>query len=182
MNKAELLDWLQEENRQWEAFLDQIGPTRMDQPGVAGHWSIVDIVAHLTAWQRRNNDRIQAAQRGDPEPPPLWPAHLEAEDDINAWIYESNHGRPVLNVLEEAQQVFQQSLAVIEGLPDDIQIEPAYRVLQLAVSASARVNSLTISMMITSRICAPGWHAKNQALRPNPAGVGVRRKFPPCIA
>ena len=25
MNKSELLDWLQEEYQQWEAFLDQIG-------------------------------------------------------------------------------------------------------------------------------------------------------------
>lgn len=52
MKKAELLHWLWEENQQWEAFLDQIGPTRMDQPGVTGHWSIKDIVAHLTGWQR----------------------------------------------------------------------------------------------------------------------------------
>ena len=33
MNKTELLHWLQQQNRQWEAFLDQIGEERMDQPG-----------------------------------------------------------------------------------------------------------------------------------------------------
>ncbi len=36
MKKSELLNWLQEEYQQWEAFLDQIGSTRMDQPGVPG--------------------------------------------------------------------------------------------------------------------------------------------------
>ena len=30
MDKSELLHWLQEEHRQWEAFLEEIGPTRMD--------------------------------------------------------------------------------------------------------------------------------------------------------
>jgi hypothetical protein len=129
MKKSELLNWLQEEYQQWEAFLDQIGPTRMDQPGVNGDWSMKDIVAHLTGWQRRVVANLQAAQRGEPEPPPHWPPHLEAEDDINAWIYESNRGRSVREVLDETHQVFQQLLAVIEGFPDDVRvehIEPAF--------------------------------------------------------
>ena len=73
MTKAELLKWLQDEYRQWEALLDQIGPARMDQPGVNGHWSMKDIAAHLTGWQRRVVANLQAAQRGEPEPPPPWP-------------------------------------------------------------------------------------------------------------
>ena len=131
MKKSELLNWLQEEYQQWEAFLDQIGPARMDQPGVTGHWSIKDIVAHLTGCQPRLIGRLQAAQRREPEPPPPWPAHLQTEDEINAWIYESNRGRSVREVLDESHQVFQQLLAVIEGLPDDAHIEPAYHVVQL---------------------------------------------------
>ena len=89
MKKSELLNWLREEYQQWEALLDQIGPTRMDQPDVAGHWSIKDIVAHPTGWQPRLIARLQAAQRSEPEPPPPWPAYLQTEDEINAWNYES---------------------------------------------------------------------------------------------
>ena len=48
MNKSELLHGVREEYRQWEALLNQIGETRMDQPGAAADWSIKDIVAHLT--------------------------------------------------------------------------------------------------------------------------------------
>lgn len=124
MKKSELLNWLQEEYRQWEAFLDQIGPERMDQPGVNGQWTMKDIVAHLTCWNRRLVAFIQAAQRGEPEPPPPWPAQLQTDDEINAWIYEANRGRPVREVLDEAQQVIQQLLAVIESLPDEVLIEP----------------------------------------------------------
>lgn len=123
MTKSELLKWLQEEDQQWEAFLDQIGPARMNQPGVAGHWSIKDIVAHLTVWQRRLTASLQATQRSEPEPPPPWPAHLQSEDEINAWIYESNRERSVREVLDESQQVFQQHIAVIEGLPEDVRID-----------------------------------------------------------
>jgi len=132
MKKSELLNWLQEEYQQWEAFLDQIGPTRMDQPGVAGSWSIKDIVAHLTGWNRKLVADLQAAQRNEPKPPPPWPAHLQSEDEINAWIYESNQGRPVRELLDETHQVHQQLLTVIEGLPDNVRIEtiePSYHLV-----------------------------------------------------
>ena len=131
MTKSELLNWLREQYRQWEAFLELIGTARMDQRGVAGQWSMKDIVAHLTGWNRWLVARLQAAQRVEPELLPPWPAHLQDEDDINAWIYESNRGRSVSEVLFESDQIFHQLLAVIESLPDDIRIEPAWRLVWL---------------------------------------------------
>ena len=120
MNKAELLNGLQEEYQQWQGLLDQIGPARTDQPGVAGPWSIKDIVAHLTGWRRRTVARLQAVQHGQPEPPPPWPADLQTDDEINAWIYQSRQGRSVREVLDESHQVFQQLLAAIEGLSEEV--------------------------------------------------------------
>ena len=127
MKKSELLNWLQEEYQQWEALLNEIGPARMEQPGVNGDWSMKDIVAHLTGWQPRLTAHLQAAQRNEPEPPPPWPTHLESEDEINAWIYESNKDRSVSKVLDESRQVFQQFFNVIEGLPEDVQIEQVHQ-------------------------------------------------------
>ena len=140
MNKSELLNWLQEQYERWKALLEQIGPERMDQPGVNGDWSMKDIVAHLTGWNHWLVIRLQAAGRGVMEPPPphlhcterticqanrvqVWPAHLPTEDEINAWIYESNRGRSLREVLDEADRSFQQLLAVIDGLPDEVRIE-----------------------------------------------------------
>ena len=128
MNKSELLNGVREEYRQWEALLNQIGETRMDQPGAVADWSIKDIIAHLTGWRRRTVARLQAARRGEGEPPSYWPAHLQADvdlDEINAWIYKSNHERPVREVLDESHDVFQQMFAAIEGLPDEVLSDPA---------------------------------------------------------
>lgn len=127
MKKSELLNSLQEEYQQWGTFIDQVGPARMDQPGVNGDWSMKDIVVHLMGWNRWLVARLQAAQRGEPEPPSPWPAHLQTDDEINAWIYESNHGRSFREVLEETQQVHQQLMAVMEDLPEDTRIESVHR-------------------------------------------------------
>jgi uncharacterized damage-inducible protein DinB len=123
MNKTELLRKLQDEYRTWQAFVDGIDPARMAEPGVAGSWSVKDIVAHLTGWQRRLTDRLQAAQRGEPEPPPPWPAHAQSEDDINAWIYDSNRERPMRDIRDESHQALQQFFSAIEALPEDVQID-----------------------------------------------------------
>ena len=123
MKKAELVHWLEEEQRGWEGLLEQIAAFRMDQPGANGDWSVKDLLAHLTAWQNRLIRAIQAAHRNEPEPPPPWPAHLQTEDEINAWIYEHNHRRSVDDVLDESHQMFQQLLTVMQALPDDVRIE-----------------------------------------------------------
>jgi hypothetical protein len=138
MQKSELLNWLQEEYQKWEAFLDQIDPARMDLPGVSGYWSMKDIIAHLTGWDRWVVVRLRATQRGEPEPPPPWPVHLQTDDEINAWIYESYRGRSVREVLDETRQVFQQLLAVIDSFPADVQIEQVESAYYLVLANDER--------------------------------------------
>lgn len=123
MEKSELLDKLQEENLQWEALLDQIGLAHMESPGVNGAWSMKDLIIHLTGWNRWLVVRLQAANKGEPPPLPPWPADLEKDDEINIWLYETNRHRTLADVLDESRQVFQQLLAVIASLPDDVRIE-----------------------------------------------------------
>jgi len=118
MTKLELLHDLQEENQRWEALLGQIGEAHMDEPGVAEEWSIKDIVAHLTGWRKRTVARLQAAQQGTGDPPPPWPTHLHTDDEINAWIYKTNHQLSVREVLNDSRQTFQKLLSAIEALPE----------------------------------------------------------------
>jgi hypothetical protein len=115
---------LNREHGQWEERLAAVGEARMEQPGVAETWSIKDIVAHLTGWRRRTVGRFQAALRAEPEPEPPWPAHLQTDDEINAWIYEANRDRSVREVLDDSRQVFQQLLAAIEALPEAQLLDP----------------------------------------------------------
>lgn len=124
MTKQALLDALQAENQQWIALLSQISETHMADPGVAGDWSVKDIVAHLTGWRKRTVARLQAAQQGDTEPPTPWPAHLQRDDEINAWIYEHNRHLSVQEVLADSAETFQQLVRAIIELPETDLTDP----------------------------------------------------------
>lgn len=117
-SKAQLLDDLQHEQAQWEALLDEIGEEHMTQPGVAGEWSIKDIIAHLTSWRRRTVARFQAALNREPEPAPLWPPQLQDDDEINAWIYAASRDRSLDDVLRDSRDVFQQLVDTLGAFPD----------------------------------------------------------------
>lgn len=124
MSKAALLADLHAEQRQLEALLDHIGAARMDQPGVAGAWSIKDIVAHLNGWRQRTVARFQAALEHQAEPLPPWPAHLRGDDEINDWLYHTNRDRSVSDVLSESRQAFDQLVAVLDAFPDEELLDP----------------------------------------------------------
>jgi hypothetical protein len=90
----------------------------MIQPGVAGDWSIKDIVAHLTAWRRRTVGRFQAELRHEPTPPPFWPEHMQTDDEINAWIYAAHRDRPLADILGESRDVFDQLVNTLDAFPE----------------------------------------------------------------
>lgn len=126
MNKSELLNKLQAKHHHWESLLNEIGPDRLEQPGANGDWTMKDVVAHLTGWQARLVANVQAAARGQSEPPPPWPASLQSEDEINAWIYETNHNRPARQVLHDSEQLYQRLFSFLETLPDDTRFDPVF--------------------------------------------------------
>jgi hypothetical protein len=123
MKKSELLNWFQEEVQRWELLLAAIGQKRMNQPGVNGEWAMRDIIAHLTGWQLKLTNQFIAAINGELESPPPWSKELKSEDDINAWIYETNRKKELRQLLEDARQVHEKMRSAIDNLPDDTRIE-----------------------------------------------------------
>lgn len=108
MNKAEFLDTLRTEHARWDELLSQIDETQMTQPGVVGEWSVKDIVAHVTWFEREMVGMLQARALIGSE---LWDL---SQDERNAVVFEQNRHRPLRDVLAEARQVYEQ---LLEGLP-----------------------------------------------------------------
>ena len=66
MTKERLLATLRAERARWEALLDEVGAARMTEPGVVGSWSMKDLTAHLTAYQRPRGARMRGELTGIP--------------------------------------------------------------------------------------------------------------------
>jgi hypothetical protein len=130
ISKAQLLTEMRNEEASWEALLDEIGEAHMTQPEVAGGWSIKDIVAHLTGWRRRTVRRFKALLNHESDFSPPWPPELVEDDEINAWIYESNRDRPLAEVLSDSREVFQQLVDTLEAFSED-ELQDLRRILGL---------------------------------------------------
>ncbi|MCC7355804.1 MAG: phosphoribosylanthranilate isomerase [Anaerolineae bacterium] len=113
MNKAQFLDNLQTERARWEALLAQVDKARLTEQGVAGEWSVKDVIAHV-AWFEREMVGVlrQRALRGSD----LWNVRQEQR---NAVIFQENQYRPLADVLAEAREVYRQLLPLIEALTDE---------------------------------------------------------------
>lgn len=127
MNKTDLLRWLDREIEGWETFLNDVGRDRLELPDANVPWSMKDVIAHLTEWTRRHVARMDAALRGQPEPPTAWPAGLQEDDGVNAWIYAAHKDRSLEAVLDDSRETLRQLRAVLEALPNDTRIDDSYR-------------------------------------------------------
>ena len=126
MTKDELLRSIQAERGKWHALVAEVGEGRMDEPGPMGVWTFKDLAAHLTGWRERTIGRIEAAGRGEPEPPPPWPVELTEDDPINDWIYRQNLDRPLRDVLADADQSYERLAAAVAALPEEAVVTPGY--------------------------------------------------------
>ena len=118
MTTARLVDIIQTERTQWNALLAQVGPDRMEISGVEGTWSVKEIVAHLTWYERAVVDGARQVMSGGAFTRPG--ADAGGMDERNARIAAESRARPAADVLAEADEVFRQLLQVIGACPDNL--------------------------------------------------------------
>jgi DinB superfamily len=124
MTGARLVSILQTERTKWNALLAQIGPDRMEEPGVEGTWSAKELVAHLTWYEYRLVEGArQVIGTGTYTRPQTGLTGL-GMDERNDRIAEESRARAVSEVLAEADQVLDQLVAVLADVPQDILNDP----------------------------------------------------------
>lgn len=118
ITKAQFLENLRTGRSQWDALLAEVGEERMTQPGVAGEWSVKDIIAHVTWYEREMVGVLEAHALVGSD---LWDLPT---DQRNIPIYEENRERPLTDVLAEAQRVYRQLLELVESLAEEDLTDP----------------------------------------------------------
>jgi len=122
MNKAGFLDTMRAERERWEALLAEVGELRMERPGVAGDWSVRDIIAHVTAYERGLVEWLEAASRGESVGFPVLD-HPDV-DYRNAAILRESEDRSLEDILLESQRVFERLLQMVQALSETELIDP----------------------------------------------------------
>lgn len=99
----------------WQGFLDTIDgipDDRLADPGVAGDWSVKDLLGHVAFWESRVVDRFDREARGEPHP--------DGGDDYEAINQEQHRlraGQSVAEARDESQRTHAALVATLERTP-----------------------------------------------------------------
>lgn len=112
MVKRELLALMQSTRQELEALLAQLDPVAMSQPGVAGDWSVKDMLAHIAWYQAEEGEFF--GETGVAASP-LWATPQDARNEL---LLVQNRERTLEDILAEFRTAFTRFMAVVEGLSD----------------------------------------------------------------
>ena len=115
MTKERILTKLQAEHEALLEVLARVPAEQMTEPHFEGGWSVKDLLAHITFWERRPLDRIQATLRGD-DPPPLPTGTV---DTINAQAYAASRDRPLAEIEADFHRTFQELLDLVGSMSQE---------------------------------------------------------------
>lgn len=112
MTKARLLETMRRERTRWLATIAAAGDeARLTTSGFAGVWSVRDVIAHITAYERWMLDHLEAWERGvTPPPSVLTGKDLEAR---NHAAHEETLSLSLAGVQAQAGQVWERLLAAV---------------------------------------------------------------------
>lgn len=116
MKRQQLLDRLE---NAWAALQDAytgLSDARMMAPGVAGDWTVKDVLAHVTTWEEEALKYLPLIIEGGR--PPRY-ASYGGLDAFNARMAEAKRGMSLAEVLVRMESTHSQLVAYLETVPDE---------------------------------------------------------------
>lgn len=117
MNKTQLLGRL---DAAWVAFrqsYDGLTESELLEPGVAGAWSVRDIIAHVTWWEAEALQHLPGILEG--RKPPRYSTTYGGIDAFNALMAERKQHLSLAEVSREQDETHRRLIALIERAPDE---------------------------------------------------------------
>jgi hypothetical protein len=116
VHKTELLDKLRREWTRWELQLGGVDEAQATAPGLAGDWSLKDVVAHITRYERWNAAGLGGAPFETPPPP--HDVNLDDMDQRNGWFRALDRDLSWSDALSAARDAHAEFEALVVALPD----------------------------------------------------------------
>jgi len=126
MTKSDLLANIRRDRAQFDALVARVGEARMTEPALEDGWSVKDVLAHISAWEKicmalvRNNEPIQAPPPGETSPSePSGAEEQRQTDAINDKVYQDNRDRPLADVVADAQRSYTDVVVMVEAMSQE---------------------------------------------------------------
>ena len=117
MEKSQLLKRL---NQSWEDFQASyagLSHSELLAPGVAGDWSVRDIIAHVTWWEEEALTHLPLILAGGR--PPRYSVTYGGIDSFNAQMTELKRHLSLSEVLRQQEDTHRRLIDFIGGVPED---------------------------------------------------------------
>jgi len=111
LSKSELIQAIHTSRNEWDALIAQIPHHRLDESMASGTWSIKDVIAHITEYDRWL--ALGLAMRLE-KPPQIWLDELSL-DEFNAVLHQQSAGRNPEDVLLDSNRVYQDLIGEVES-------------------------------------------------------------------
>ena len=116
MSRARLLKIFEERWNELLAAYAGLSEAEMTAPGVVGNWSVKDLIAHVSAWERESLKHVPAILAG--RRTPRYSAVYGGIDVFNATSVARDRDLPLTEVLGRRDRTHRRLLALIARLPD----------------------------------------------------------------
>src|SRR5688572_6882790 len=117
MDRQQLLKQL---DTVWAAFKEShagLSDAQLTEPGVTGHWSVKEIIAHVTWWEEEALKHLPLIIQGGR--PPRYSAKYGGIDAFNALMTEQKQYLALSEVLRQQDETHRRLIAYIQSVPED---------------------------------------------------------------
>ena len=116
MNRQQLLNRLDTAWVQFQASYAGLPSARLVEHGVAGDWSVKDIIAHVTWWEEEALRHLPLIIAGGP---PRYSVVYGGIDAFNAMMAERKRDLSLSDVLKQQNDTHERLIDLIRNVPED---------------------------------------------------------------
>jgi hypothetical protein len=118
MNTQGMLDRIARAWAHFEASYAGLSDAELLTPGVTGHWSVRDIIAHVTWWEEEALAHLPLIREGGR--PPRYSVTYGGIDAFNALMTERRRHLPLAEVLRQHEGVHARLLEYVRSAPEEL--------------------------------------------------------------
>jgi hypothetical protein len=117
MNRRQLLKKLDKAWLEIKESYAGLSDSQLAEPGVAGNWSVKDILAHVTTWEEEALKYLPLIVKGGR--PPRYSVKYGGIDAFNAQMTEQKRGLSLADVLDQLDETHHRLIAYIQSVPEE---------------------------------------------------------------